>query len=57
MTTKEEQDEIWEEFYQEVRFGYNAIGTLSDVLFMNLKEDYIILRKPKEDEHRNTILP
>lgn len=50
-TTKEEQDEIWEEFYQESRdcvfYGYTV--ELDKDSFYTLKDDYIILRKPKEE--------
>lgn len=49
--TKEEQDEIWEEFYQEARDCVDIwvdIGLYKDSFF-TLKDDYIILRKPKEE--------
>lgn len=49
-TTKEEQDEIWEEFYQEARDCVEWVDfTLDRESFLYLKNDYIILRKPKEE--------
>ena len=50
ITTKEEQDEIWEEFYQEARDCVSWCDYMLDrESFMNYKENYIILRKPKEE--------
>lgn len=50
-TTKEEQDEIWEEFYQDAvswSIDYED-GTFNRANFDMCKDDYIILRKPKEE--------
>jgi hypothetical protein len=48
--TKEEQDEIWEEFHSEILWCIDGDGCFDTPRFMSNKEDYIIIRKPKQDE-------
>ena len=49
--TKDEQDEIWEELSQNFSWCIHGDDYFFDEeRFMTNKEDYIIIRKPKEDE-------